>query len=328
MSDRSIIWYIACVMAFIWRTGTGNTVLTSSHDALWPRIVLTVVLGVGVLYFILIMTTFRRYGDIMDRAWRARVVGWLQEAVDGQLPQDPGKSGKPADDMGAFLAEGHSTAHSNMSSSLGDRASGLRVKGAIPKGVPTGHPDIPFVEYGLSQLVPNDAKARSLKDLKPRQSDVLVSSAWRTRIIDPMKRLVNRRGLHDAHKSEGHGMEARVTARHSTDSHDTSLSMRITSGPVSDGAKDIPVQANVMGGHPMGKIELPSVEGLNPTPGISEVDLAGLQEDHEERNALRVVAFLSTSSSDASSQTVSSNILDRYQYDSQIWSEFIKVRCF
>jgi hypothetical protein len=58
------------------------------------RIVMTVVLGIGVLYGILIMTTFQRYGMVMDKAWKHRIDDWIDEKATGkidsyaQLPPD------------------------------------------------------------------------------------------------------------------------------------------------------------------------------------------------------------------------------------------------
>lgn len=68
-------------MAFVWRTGTVDAItssMLSQETALGPRVAISAVLGLGVLYFLLILNTFRRYGDVMDKAWRARVAGWRQ----------------------------------------------------------------------------------------------------------------------------------------------------------------------------------------------------------------------------------------------------------
>ncbi|KAF9467779.1 hypothetical protein BDZ94DRAFT_1155478, partial [Collybia nuda] len=61
----SIILYIVCIMSFVWRTGTANANTSptiSQRAALGPRIAISAVLGLGVLYFLLILNTFRRYG--------------------------------------------------------------------------------------------------------------------------------------------------------------------------------------------------------------------------------------------------------------------------
>lgn len=68
-------------MAFVWRTGTVDAITSSTlsqKTALGPRVAISAVLGLGVLYFLLILNTFRRYGDVMDKAWQARVAGWRQ----------------------------------------------------------------------------------------------------------------------------------------------------------------------------------------------------------------------------------------------------------
>jgi len=84
--------YIACIMSFVWRTSAqdANPPGDLSKGALLAvRIVITVVLGVGVLYGWLIISTFSRYGEAMDKAWKQRIDGWLDEkAVTQQyLPQ-------------------------------------------------------------------------------------------------------------------------------------------------------------------------------------------------------------------------------------------------
>ncbi|KAF8962028.1 hypothetical protein BDZ97DRAFT_1920912 [Flammula alnicola] len=82
----SIILYIACIMSFIWRTSTqdnGTTQDLSNRALLTIRIVLTVVLGLGLVYGGLILSTFSRYGEAMDRAWKRRIDGWMEEKKAG-----------------------------------------------------------------------------------------------------------------------------------------------------------------------------------------------------------------------------------------------------
>ena len=58
-----------------------------SDTGLLPiRIVLTVVLGVGLLYGFLILRTFRRYGVVMDKAWQKRIDEWVQ-AKNKETPE-------------------------------------------------------------------------------------------------------------------------------------------------------------------------------------------------------------------------------------------------
>ncbi|KAF8148053.1 hypothetical protein B0H34DRAFT_803176 [Crassisporium funariophilum] len=81
----SMVLYIVCIMSFVWRTGTvddDSRGPITRQDARIPRIVISVVLSLGVLYFVLIASTLRRYGDAMDRAWRTRIIGWMHEKVD------------------------------------------------------------------------------------------------------------------------------------------------------------------------------------------------------------------------------------------------------
>ena len=40
---------------------------------------MTVVLGIGLLYGVLILTTFQRYGRVMDKAWKQRIDKWIGE---------------------------------------------------------------------------------------------------------------------------------------------------------------------------------------------------------------------------------------------------------
>ena len=72
--------YIFCIMSFVWRSGATNTPSPgiSDRNLLAMRITFTVVVGIGVVYGILIMTTFRRYGGVMDKAWKQRIDRWIE----------------------------------------------------------------------------------------------------------------------------------------------------------------------------------------------------------------------------------------------------------
>lgn len=43
------------------------------------RLALTLILALGINYGILILWTFSRYGEAMDKAWKRRIDGWLEE---------------------------------------------------------------------------------------------------------------------------------------------------------------------------------------------------------------------------------------------------------
>ena len=76
-------------MSFVWRSGvTGNTSpdILSDTGLLAIRIVMTLVLGIGMFYGFLIMTTFRRYGTVMDIAWKQRIDTWLEEKATTYYP--------------------------------------------------------------------------------------------------------------------------------------------------------------------------------------------------------------------------------------------------
>ena len=80
-------------MAFIWRSGTDDSSRPpslSKRATLGIRITITIVVGIGAIYGFLILNTFKRYGARMDKAWKERIDGWLEEKAlqqqDGQGP--------------------------------------------------------------------------------------------------------------------------------------------------------------------------------------------------------------------------------------------------
>lgn len=69
-------------MAFVWRTGTtgrDSILLLSPGAELGIRIAISAILALGVIYFTLILNTLRRYGDAMDKSFKARVDAWAKE---------------------------------------------------------------------------------------------------------------------------------------------------------------------------------------------------------------------------------------------------------
>ncbi|KAK7031649.1 hypothetical protein R3P38DRAFT_2522284 [Favolaschia claudopus] len=80
----SIIMFLACIMSFIWLTGSSRDsvdVTLSARAALGSRIALTLVFALGVIYFVLIVRTFHRYGDPLDREWTRTLNEWTREAL-------------------------------------------------------------------------------------------------------------------------------------------------------------------------------------------------------------------------------------------------------
>lgn len=77
-----MIFYIICVMSFVWQTGpTANpqSRLLTDAEVMVPRVIISLVLALGLLYLLLIGLTFRKYSDPMEEAWRERIRGWMAE---------------------------------------------------------------------------------------------------------------------------------------------------------------------------------------------------------------------------------------------------------
>jgi hypothetical protein len=93
--------YIVCIMSLVWRTGTTDDAdrgPMTPKDAFAFRIIVTAVLCLGLIYFALIASTLRRYGEMMDQAWHRRIVGWINDTValtpysavgSGHIPTNP-----------------------------------------------------------------------------------------------------------------------------------------------------------------------------------------------------------------------------------------------
>ncbi|KAJ7915860.1 hypothetical protein B0H13DRAFT_1609989 [Mycena leptocephala] len=89
----SIILFVTCIMVFTWRTGaTEDPVDTAlSHNAARGlRIGVSTVLAAALIYFFLIVKTFRKYGDTMDKRWKEKVIGWAREGRYTQIGTYPG----------------------------------------------------------------------------------------------------------------------------------------------------------------------------------------------------------------------------------------------
>ena len=96
-----MIMYIVCIVSLIWRTGMTDDAdrgPMTPKDAFAFRIIVTVVLSLGLIYFVLIASTLRRYGEMMDQAWHRRIVGWVNDTVapaiyssadSGHIPTTP-----------------------------------------------------------------------------------------------------------------------------------------------------------------------------------------------------------------------------------------------
>lgn len=95
---RSMILFLISITSLIWTTGaTDNSTNTlSSHKSFAPRLVTSLVLLLGILYFIVIMITFSRFGSNLDKAWVRRLQEthrWDESVPKSQPPLDQGLSG-------------------------------------------------------------------------------------------------------------------------------------------------------------------------------------------------------------------------------------------
>lgn len=80
---RSMIAFVISIMSFVWRTGTTTeTEPMSPTQALVGRIVVTAFLVVGIAYFVLIIGTLQRYGDMLDDQWRQKVISIVETATN------------------------------------------------------------------------------------------------------------------------------------------------------------------------------------------------------------------------------------------------------
>lgn len=82
-------------MVFAWQTTSlvdANPSPLSPNVLLGVRVLLSVVLGLGILYGALIITTFSRYGEVMDRTWKQRIDQWAEDkavAAESEEYSDP-----------------------------------------------------------------------------------------------------------------------------------------------------------------------------------------------------------------------------------------------
>ena len=80
-----MILYIVCIMSFVWRTGTtddANRGPMTPEGTLTFRILVSILLSLGVIYFVLIVSTLRKYGEMMDQVWNRRLIGWRNYGYD------------------------------------------------------------------------------------------------------------------------------------------------------------------------------------------------------------------------------------------------------
>jgi amino acid transporter len=63
----SLITYGVCIMSFTWRANTTEDSTwypLEQHRALIPRIIISILLGIGVIYLFLVVCAFESYGAV------------------------------------------------------------------------------------------------------------------------------------------------------------------------------------------------------------------------------------------------------------------------
>ena len=62
--------FIVAIMSFVWRTGASRETHASlsPHTELGPRIIITCQFVLGLVYFVLVIRTFRNYGEVGRKA--------------------------------------------------------------------------------------------------------------------------------------------------------------------------------------------------------------------------------------------------------------------
>jgi hypothetical protein len=92
-SIRSVILFAVCILAFVWRTSTSTSPTTftalSPQGALGVRIAITIVFLIGLVCFVLIVNTLRKYGARMDEKWKQKVMKWVAENVASTVQVHP-----------------------------------------------------------------------------------------------------------------------------------------------------------------------------------------------------------------------------------------------
>ncbi|KAL0954997.1 hypothetical protein HGRIS_003923 [Hohenbuehelia grisea] len=88
----SLIFFSVTVLSFIWRTGSladpEDPIRLSPREQLGPRIALSIVFGLGLVYFLLTLNTLRHYGSSMDTIWRDKVNEWRAYMFSTEVPKN------------------------------------------------------------------------------------------------------------------------------------------------------------------------------------------------------------------------------------------------
>jgi hypothetical protein len=98
-----MIIYMACIMSYVWipdampieDAAFNDSVRHNGIHYILPRIAVTAILCLGIVYLVLVGFTFRRYDEPMDRAWQERVRRWMKR--DGNEKRPPHRQNRSVD---------------------------------------------------------------------------------------------------------------------------------------------------------------------------------------------------------------------------------------
>ncbi|KAK7031663.1 hypothetical protein R3P38DRAFT_2522605 [Favolaschia claudopus] len=205
----SIITFLISIMSFVWLSGSTQDAVdfsVSFRAALGPRIALTVVFALGIIYFVLIVRTFHRYGDPLDREWMRTVNEWTTEAIRGQASFVP----SPSSSSYVRLSEKPDQFNASRSVSAQSRGAYATPLAALARAesrppdnfeklapsVPlTSHPSaffrapesacaLPISSSTVMQLGPSEVEARSAAYADPQWSRAVTPDDWSRFILD------------------------------------------------------------------------------------------------------------------------------------------------
>ncbi|KAJ2917469.1 hypothetical protein MD484_g2902, partial [Candolleomyces efflorescens] len=94
----SLVFYIVCIMAFVWRVETQNPPLQFPKGVILAiRIGISVALSVGLIYGIVVLRTFINFGSPMDARFRAQVDKWVEQKANKSQKRPPSMYNVPID---------------------------------------------------------------------------------------------------------------------------------------------------------------------------------------------------------------------------------------
>ena len=157
-------------MSYVWRMGHVADDERGNYSGRPARIVISCMLGLGIVYLCLIINTFARYGDRMDRIYKQRVQAMVQqilphgttysaygvETTNKQVTETSLQTSTPASRTGSVTPEVLTRARDSDAERRAARARSFPSPG--PKNRGTSRPATP---YPLSPFLPSIAEDHS-----------------------------------------------------------------------------------------------------------------------------------------------------------------------